>query len=418
MQKSIWSNISFPSLLLAGAMVVFSSCKKDEDPSQVTVSSVKSGTQELAGSTSADKVSVSSNIVVTFNKAVNALTAADFSLTPAGGTAATLVVSGSGTAFTLDPSGDLLTGTSYTLAIKNTVKGTDGGTFPGQSITFKTDGLSNVTPPQATHQLAYFGFNKTVNSSVGTWTVENVSSTYATDRGGFANSAVAFNGTTDIIEVANGAALFGSSSTWSFWVWADTTSGHGLFCMGINGFKGSQIEIDGKCNTIKNAASFITASGDATAEDIWFNGEGATKDNGGWQGWNFNTDLRPTGGLKTAMAMKWVQVVYTYDAATRLRTFYLNGVKMMQTDFNLWPAGDAKLTVSGQKAYDGPAPEFSTKFAFGFAKDRSAGLWASEPWGDYNQPGANHFKGRLDDVRFFDVALTPAEITTLYNAEK
>jgi len=418
MQKSNWGIYSLSTLLFAGALIT-SSCKKDDDPSQVTVSSVKSEAKELAGATAADKVSVTANIVVTFSKAINAATAADFTLTPAGGTAATLTVTNSGTAVTLDPTGDLLTGTSYTLAVKTSVKATDGGTFAGQNITFKTDGLANVTPPRAANQIAYWNFNNNVNSSVGSWTTTNVSSTYAADRGGYANSSVAFNGSTDIIEVDNGAALFAPSSTWSFWVWADTTSGHGLFCMGINGFKGSHVEIDGKCNWFKNAASFSTSlNTDLVAEDLWFNGEGATKDNGGWQGWNFNTDLRPTGGVKNVMAMKWAHVVYSYDAATKLRTVYINGVKMMQADFNLWPAGDAKLSVSGQKAGDGPAPEFSTKFAFGFAKDRSAGLWASEPWGDFTNPGANHFKGRLDDVRFFNVALTGTEILTLYNAEK
>jgi len=396
-----------------------SSCKKDDDPSSVTVSSAKSETKELAGATAADKVSVSANMVITFSKAINAATASDFTLTPAGGAAATLTVTSSGATVTIDPTGDLLTGTSYTLAIKNTIKATDGGSYAGQSITFKTDGLSNVTPPQVANQIAYWNFNNNVNSSVGTWTTENVSSSFAADRGGYANSSVAFNGTTDIIEVANGADLFAPSSTWSFWVWADTTSGHGLFCMGINGFKGSQIEIDGKCNTIKNGAAFSTSlNTDLVTEDLWFNGEGANKDNGGWQGWNFNTDLRPTGGLKAVLGNKWAHVVYTYDAASKLRTFYVNGQKMMQSDFNLWPAGDAKLSVTGQKAGSGTSGELSSKFAFGFAKDRSSGLWATETWGDYTNPGANHFKGRLDDVRFFKVALTATEVSALYNAEK
>lgn len=418
MQKSNWGIYSLSTLLLAGAMFT-SSCKKDDDPASVTVSSAKSDAKELAGATAAEKVSVSSNIVVTFSKAINAVTASDFTLTPAGGTAAAFTVTSSGTTATIDPTGDLLTGTSYTLAIKNTIKGTDGGAFAAKSITFKTDGLTNVTPPQAANQIAYWNFNNTTNATVGTWTTTNVSSSFAADRGGYANSSVAFNGTSDIIEVDNGADLFAPSSTWSFWVWADTTSGHGLFCMGINGFKGSQVEIDGKCNWIKNAASFSTSlNSDLVAEDLWFNGEGKTKDNGGWQGWNFNTDIRPTGGVKNVLAMKWAHVVYTYEATTKLRTVYINGTKMMQSDFNLWPAGDAKLSVTGQKAGNGPAPEFSTKFAFGFAKDRSAGLWATEPWGDFTNPGANHFKGRLDDVRFFKVALTAAEVSTLYNAEK
>jgi Bacterial Ig-like domain len=410
MQKSNWVIYSLSTLLLAGAMFT-SSCKKDDNPSSVTVSSAKSDTKELAGATAAEKVSVSANIVLTFSKAINAATASDFTLTPAGGTAATLTVTSSGTTVTLDPTGDLLTGTSYTLAIKNTIKGTDGGAFAAKSITFKTDGLANVTPPQASHQIAYWNFNNNVNSSVGTWTSTNVSSSFAADRGGYANSSVAFNGSTDIIEVDNGGNLFAPSSTWSFWVWADTTSGHGLFCMGINGYKGSQIEIDGKCGWIKNAASFSTSlNSDLVAEDLWFNGEGKTKDNGGWQGWNFNTDIRATGGVKNVLAMKWAHVVYTYDAATKLRTVYINGTKMMQSDFNLWPAGDPKLSVTGQKAGTGTSGELSSKFA--------AGLWATETWGDYTNAGANHFKGRLDDVRFFNVALTAAEVSTLYNAEK
>lgn len=417
MKKSFWSNFSVPAMLLAGAMAVVSSCKKDDDPSALTVSSIMVDGKELAGATSADKVSTTADIVVTFNKAVTAAVA-DFTLTPAGGTAMGITSSVSGASVTIKHSGILSLGTSYTLAIAGTVKGTDGGKFMAQSFTFKSDGPNNVTPPQASRQLAYFSFNNSVNSSVGTWTVENVSSSFTADRAGYANMAVSFNGTTDIIEVANGAALFGSNSTMSFWVKPDTTAGHGLFVMGMNAFKGSGIEFDGKCNWFKNAASFTNPTGDELAEDLFFNGDGKYKDNGGWQGHSFNTDLSAVGGVKTATANKWSHIVFTYDAASRLRTLYVNGVKMMQSDFNLWPDGDAKRSISGQKAFTAPSPEFSSKFAFGFIKDRSAGLWAAEPWGDYTNPDANHFKGQLDDVRFFDVALTAAEITQLYNAEK
>lgn len=198
----------------------------------------------------------------------------------------------------------------------------------------------------------------------------------------------------------------------------DTTSGHGLFAMGINGFRGSHVELDGKANWFKNGAGFTNAAGDQLNEDFFFNGDGKYKDNGGWQGHNFNTDLSASGGVRAALAMKWAHLVFTYEASTRLRTMYLNGTKMMQSDFNLWPAGDIKQGVTGQKAFTTPTPECSTVFAFGFIKDRSAQLWATEPWGNYNLPTANHFKGMLDDVRFFDLALTPSEVNSLYNAEK
>lgn len=417
MKTPFWRNSSFAVLIFAGAIATLSSCSKDEDPSAVTVTSIMCDGKELAGAASADKVSTTADIVVTFNKAVTA-TASDFTLTPAGGSAVAITATVSGASVTIKHAAALQLGTSHTLAIAGTVKGSDDGKFTAQTFTFKTDGPNNVTPPQATRQLAYFSFNNMVTSSVGTWTVENVSSSYTTDRNGYANSAVSFNGTTDIIEVENGAALFGSNSTMSFWVKPDTTKGSNMFVMGINAFKGSAVEVDAKCNWFKNAASFTNPAGDELAEDLWFNGEGKTKDNGGWQGWVFNTDLQAVGGTKALIANKWSHIVYTYDAASRLRTVYVNGVKMMQSDFNLWPDGDAKRSVSGQKAFTAPSPEFSTKFAFGFAKDRSAGLWNAEPWGNYSNPDANHFKGQLDDVRFFDVALTPTEVQQLYNAEK
>ena len=113
----------------------------------------------------------------------------------------------------------------------------------------------------------------------------------------------------------------------------------------------------------------------------------------------------------------WVHVVYTYDAPTKVRTLYLNGAKMMQSDFKLWPAGDTKKMITKQAPQITPTPEKSNVFAFGFGKDRSATFWADTDFGDYFKPGANHFKGQLDDVRFFDVALTAGEISALYNFE-
>jgi hypothetical protein len=531
MQKSIWSSLSLPCILLAAAMLPYSSCKKKDDDTviipDVTVASVKSGVSELAGTSTADKVSLTADLVITFSKAVNPTTTADFSITSSGGVAVPFTVTNGGTTVTLNPTADLDKNVNYTLALKNTIKGTDGGPFvartisfktdnpavpevtlasvksganellgntstqisttanlvltfskeinatvasnftltptgspavaftvstsgtavtlnpttdfltgtlytlmvdtsiratdggrfAGISITFTTDGPKYVLAPQPTHQLAYFQFNGDVKSAIGTWDVTNVSSGFATGRGGFANSAVSFNGTSDLIEVANGSGLFGNSSTQSIWIKSDTTSTHGLFVMGLNFFKGSLIEIDQKNGWIKNGAGFATADGTTTTEDLFFNGDGKFKDNGGWQGHSFNTDNSATGGNKALFA-NWVHVVFTYDAATKVRTLYLNGAKTMQSDFNLWPAGDTKLLVTRQAPQITPTPDNSNVFAFGFGKDRSATFWSDTDFGDYAKPGANHFKGMLDDVRFFDIALTGAEVSKLYNDEK
>jgi len=417
MKFTFYNSRSISIVLLSASLFTFS-CKKDDDAtSKVTVTSIKADGKELAGATSADKVPITSSYVITFSKAINAVSAADFTLTPTGGAAVPFTVSGSGMIVTMDPTQELLTGTNYALNIKASIKATDGGGFSAQTFNFKTDGLANVVPPQASRQVAYFGFNNSANSSVGTWTVTPVGTTYGTDRGGYANSAVSFNGTTDIIEVANGLALFGNSSTQSFWLKSDTTSGHGMFIMGMNFFKGSIFEIDGKNSWIKNGAGFATADGTTTTEDLFFNGDGKFKDNGGWQGHAFNTDNSATGGNKVVFA-NWVHVVHTYDASTKLRTLYVNGAKVMQSDFNLWPTGDIKTLVTRKAPQTTPTPENSNVFAFGFGKDRSATFWSYTDFGDYAKPNANHFKGQLDDVRFFDIALSAGEILTLYNAEK
>ncbi|MCK7541912.1 MAG: hypothetical protein MZV63_69015 [Marinilabiliales bacterium] len=45
----------------------------------------------------------------------------------------------------------------------------------------------------------------------------------------------------------------------------------------------------------------------------------------------------------------WINVVYTYNAPTKVGTLYFNGEKMKSFDFNLWPTGDAKKGVTGLK---------------------------------------------------------------------
>ena len=88
----------------------------------------------------------------------------------------------------------------------------------------------------------------------------------------------------------------------------------------------------------------------------------------------------------------------------------------MSSDFNLWPAGDSKLLVSGMKTQ--VAADLSTTWAFGFSKARDASFWEDTDFGAYSKPGANHFKGSIDDVRFFNAAMTRAEAIQLYNLEK
>ena len=90
---------------------------------------------------------------------------------------------------------------------------------------------------------------------------------------------------------------------------------------------------------------------------------------------------------------------------------------MKSFDFDLWPAGDVKRGVTGLK-YNGTAPEVVNELAFGFIQSRAGLLWDTEPWGGYDFPTSNHFKGQLDDVRVWNKVLTGDEILLLYNSEK
>ena len=96
---------------------------------------------------------------------------------------------------------------------------------------------------------------------------------------------------------------------------------------------------------------------------------------------------------------------------------YINGERVKEQDFDLWPDGDKKRAVTGLK-YNGTAPEVVNELAFGFIQSRAGTLWDAEPWGGYAQPGANHFKGMLDDIIIYQQVLTAEEILLMYNSGK
>jgi hypothetical protein len=112
----------------------------------------------------------------------------------------------------------------------------------------------------------------------------------------------------------------------------------------------------------------------------------------------------------------WVHVVCTFDANTKLSTMYLNGEKVNQLDFDLWPMGDPKTTISGLQ-FAGNLTEGGNKLALGFIQG-SGNRIITDSWADPADIYSNHFMGLMDDLRFFKSALTSAEVATLYAAEK
>jgi hypothetical protein len=266
-------------------------------------------------------------------------------------------------------------------------------------------------------QIAYWNFEDNADDQVGNFDPAGggvIAVTYEASRNAAAGKAATFNGTTTLIRIPNGDQLMNTDDfTLCFWVNADSTK-HGQFVMGLAGWYGMQFEIAGDYTWCKLAAQYDFGDGTSGSEDLWFPGNGQTKDNGGWQGWTFCKDLTNAGGVQALLADKWAQVVCMYNSTTKVGTMYINGEKMKAQDFNLWPDGDPKQGVVGLK-YNGNAG--NNTFVLGFIQDNTDPT-IGDGWADYADPNNNHFKGQLDDIRFFHKVLTETEIQLIYNSEK
>lgn len=406
------------SLTFVMILFIINSCSKDE-PVPLKLVSLTAGSIDLNGATSPNNVPVNPVITATFNTNVDPATATSSTITLVqnyDGTNIELNISVDGKTITISPKSDLGHGTLYQITITEGLKSKDGEPLVSLTRSFTTEGT--FVP---SGQVAHWGFEDNANDDVGTWSASAngvVDITYVNSRNAAAGKAASFNGTTSIIEIPNADQLINTHDfTISFWVKtnsADKTSGH--FVLGLGAFYGIQYEIFGGYDGAKFAIRYELADGTTTSEDMWFPANATDNTNGGWQGWDFAKPV-PAEQMIAMLKDNWLHVVYTYNSAEKKGTLYYNGEKMKSFDFDLWPDDDPKRTVVGLK-YGGVAPEVVNELAFGFIQSRAGTLWDSESWGGYDFPGANHFKGLLDDVRIFHKTLTATEINLMYNSEK
>lgn len=411
------------TLVLAAAMagLFLESCKKDNGPDPLSLVSLKTdGGVDLMGATSATGVPVTAQIVATFSKAVDPTSTSGSIALQIGTAAVSATVTVSGTTVTIKPAADMPTGTDHTIVLGSTLKATDGGPFTaGGNFIFKSFGRAVVTAPQTASQLSFFPFTGSVKDAVGTHTptandkVTDV--TFDTDRFGFAASAASFNGTTSIAEIPAGSDyLVGPDFSVSFWVKANSTK-EGHFVFGLAAWYGFQFEIMGGPWTdvgkgVKLATRYkIGTSSDA--EDTWWNGNP-----NGFVGSTFALDVSSSGGIASFFKDKWAHVIVTYNSTLRVGAMYVNGQKVRSWDFNLFPADNTKKNAT-TVMYAGNTTGGANKLALGFIQ-ASGNRIVTDTWADPADPANNHFKGLLDDLRFWKTALTAAEVTTLYTAEK
>lgn len=404
----------FSMLAAAGVMTAgLWSCGGDDEPPALSLVSLTAEGIDLNGATSATGVPVDANIIATFNVDVDPTSVSAITLVrQVDNQNIPVTITVDGPEVTINPNSDFGTGTLFILTFGAGLKSSAGKTLTSAiERNFTTEGT--FAAPGA---FAHWTFEDNAVDIIGGRAPKTngvVDITYVTGRKPAAGKAASFNGTTSIIEYANGSQLMNNGS-WSLSVWVKPNSSlnKGQFVLGLGAFYGFQFEIFSSYNAFKLAASYTNGANDFS-EDMWADGEG----NLGWQGWVFSKDFRPTGGMNVVIKDLWAHYVFVYNASTRQGIVYLNGERIKEQDFDLWPDGDPKRTTTGLK-YRGASPDVLNELALGFIHSRGGTLWDNEPWGGYDFPGANHFHGLMDDLIIYHRALTPAEITAMYNSGK
>jgi hypothetical protein len=300
-----------PKLILSALVAVtliatvFVSCKKDEEPTDFNLTALTAGGIDLNGASSATGVPADADITATFSNDVDAATANSSNVTLTrefDGSAVAITVSSSGKTITINPDADLFGGSLYTLTLGSGLKSSNGISFSATTRTFTTGGT--FVPEGA---IAHWGFEENGNDDVGTFNSTNIINvTYVDSRNTTAGKAASFDGSTSLIEIPGAPTLENSSAfTLSFWVYGDTlghtTASGGLkgnFVMGAGFFRGFEIEMGAKFDWIKLGASYavVGQATPTTPNDFFFNGDGADKDHGGWQGIAYEANLTSSGG--------------------------------------------------------------------------------------------------------------------------
>lgn len=401
--------------LLATVSTIMTGCDDEDEPPALTLETLMAETIDLNGAASATGIPVGATITAQFSTevdqtSVNAITLTrefDGSVYPA-------TITASGKTVTIDPNDNFSTGTLFILEFGPNLK-SQGGKLLTTAIerNFTSEGTFAV--PGA---IAHWTFEDSPDDIIGAFdptASQIIDITYEAGRKADAGMAASFNGTTSIIEISGGDDLM-NNGDWalSLWVKPNSTLAKGQFVLGLGAFNGFQFEINGAYENCKLAASYAhnnPAGAGQFGEDLWVDATG----NLGWQGWTFSKDYTASGGFAEVIKDKWTHVVFVYNSAEKTGTAYINGEMAKEQDFDNWPVDDNKTFATGL-SYRGVAPEVVNELAFGFIHSRAGTLWDSEPWGGYDQPGANHFHGLLDDVIIYHKVITQAEITSMYNS--
>lgn len=425
------------SVLFLGSMIAFTGCGKDDSgPAALAIVSIEaSGTDlvtgssvdlDLNGASVASDVPVDVVVKVTFDRDIDATTATSTSFSIGD---APLSVSADGEVVTISSTENLAKGTDYSITVSG-VKAADGGVMEEVSRSFKTGGRKAVVAPSESSQSAFWNFDGNSMDQTGNYvTSGEVAVTYGVDRFGFAESAVVFDGDATIIEIADADLMMASNDYTLSWWMKTNSEGHvnengdpaAQFVFGLAAFYGFRLEIPSGYNNLNLAHRWQIDNGVddpyVRNEGFSFNGDGVYNETGGWKGHTFEKDLTETGGLEALVKDRWTHIVFSYNATTKVGSIYIDGELMKSQDFNLYGETHPQFNCVGW-GYGGEEPTTYPELAFGFIHSRAGSLWDTTPWGSYDVPTANHYKGMLDDFRVFSAPYSADDVLQLYNDEK
>ncbi len=436
------AKLIFTMVLAAGlASIYLEGCKKDEDPSALNIVSITSTgtdlttgsaqTVDLNGTTSPTNVPTNGALTVTFSKPVNGATVTSTSVTLSDGTTnVPLTIVTTGAAVKITPTTELVRGTLHTISVTSAVLATDGGKFTTASRTFTTAGKKPPVVPQSSKLVVYVPFEGVVADKQG-HTILNSAVTFTADRFGNFNGCADFNGTTNYVGIQYAADMSNANTTVSYWVklpasqaYKDhigTTAAGNIkqyvtFAIGGNNGTyhewnrftccdlGFDIDVLKYFTNHKNSGSASTLAGSSIEMK-----------NEGNPGGDKIVEIKNTSWIEQQTG-KWMHIVTSWNAATRTKSFYINGVP--STVYKLTPSAeyaldDAIIDAAGidldasnsKNLYLGSGvPYWATKTTSGITPFRSDIPFA--------------FKGQMDDFRMYSVALSNAEVLSLYEAEK
>ncbi|MFN8208816.1 MAG: LamG-like jellyroll fold domain-containing protein [Bacteroidales bacterium] len=314
------------------------------------------------------------------------------------------VIIGSGIGSFSLPVRDLVSNNTYYVKAYAT---SNEDTVYGEQLSFVT----TLNP----EQVAYWNFENNCNDQIGIFNpITNgvIDVNYSVSHSVSSGLAAYFNGATSLVEIGYGNDLMNTTDfTISFWVRQNPTKVD-QFVLGLAGWYGFHFEIanwdSGSC---KFGANYSISDGTTGSQDLVFNGDGLTKDNGGWKGCTFSKDLNGQGGVSPILTNKWAHIVCIYNSNSNTTSLYINGMKVKEQDYDLYDEPFPDIT--GLKYKGQPN---NKQLAFGFIQDKNYPTIPND-WADYSLPGNSHFLGFLDDVRIFHSAFTESEVSRLYSIE-